>query len=219
MINHDIHGVLGLVGLLVAGCGGNFTSEFPPGLEPLDPETKAGWPAGTADDPHPEQINVASGTTDGLAWVHAAAFVRAPLGELWQAMRTPEVCVDRRKVSSFAVTRDVETGFDDSYRIHNVVNGIITVEFENTWRHGVIEGSKEQPTAIAARYQKTWGTAFIEVLDGSFVARRVDDQTSSLVMMEHLKATGQGPETAVQTIRDYHASVLARVHMRPLPTY
>jgi hypothetical protein len=213
-------GVNGLCALVfMAGCGGNFTSEFPAGLAPLEPDSKAPWPAATAAEPHPEQIQLVSGTTGDQAWAHGAAFVHAPLGAVWEAMRTPEVCVDRRKVTTFTVTRDVEAGFADSYRIHNVVNGIITVEFENTWRHGVVTGTPEQPTAIAARYQKTWGTTFITVLEGSFVARRVDEQTTSLLVMEHLQATGQGPETAVQTLRDYYASVLARAHMQPLPTY
>ena len=211
---------LAVAGLLAgAGCFGNSTDPFPPGLAPLDPTNLAAWPPATATDPHPETVQLVSGRQPSHAWAHGAGFVHAPIDQVWKAMRDPMVCADRRRITRFDSAADVETGYDYSYRIHNVVESVITVEFDNTWRQSAIEGTKDAPIRVAAAYQKTQGTDFITLLAGSFQVRRLDDGTTSLELMEHLQAEGQGADTAEGTLRDYFASIVARVHGQPLPTY
>jgi hypothetical protein len=209
-----------LVLALVGGCGGNEASPYPPGLAPLDPQLHAAFPAPVDGDPDPEQLNLASGSGSGYVWVHGAAFVHGTLDVVWAAMRDPDVSADRRQVSSYTVTLDDEPQYDYSYIIHNTVNSTITVQFDNSWRHDALEGTKDQPQAVVAGYQKTYGTSFISVLAGSFVARQLDDGNTSLELIEHLEAQFQdSSSTARSTLTDYYASILARVKGQPLPTY
>lgn len=206
-------GVAGAAGL---GCGGNSSSTFPEGLEPLE-TNKANWPAAQAGDPHPEAISFKVGSGDDYEWAHAKAYVHAPLAKTWAALRDPDACADRKSITSWTVTRDVESGYDYSYRIHNVVEDVVTVEFDNTWRHGVVDGTLSDPEQIAARYQKTWGSNYLTLLRGSVVARQTDDQTSEVEFIEHIDAMGQDYNTAKRTINDYFLSVVALAHDKPLP--
>ena len=206
-------------GFVVPACGGNTSDQFAPGLDPLDAESRAAVPTLPDDRSISDAINLVSDSAGGVNRVHATALVRLPLSALWEAMREPEVCVDRRQVTRWTVERNVEPEYQHSHRIRNVVDSTITVEFDNTWRYGVVEGTKEDPLAVAGRYQKTWGTTFIDLLAGSVSVHKVDAETSRVVLMEHLKAFGQDARTAESTVRDFYASLLARARMQPLPTY
>jgi hypothetical protein len=203
----------------IASCKGNSSSNFPAGLEPLDPTNQAPAPAGTPTDPHPEAVESVTGETDDYVWAHAHGYVHASLEQTWEAMRDPAVCVDRRKVDQWDVTQDDEPSYKYSYLIHDLVHSIVTVEFFVGWRHDVFEGTADAPTAVAARFQKVYGTDYIEAMSGSILARKIDDTTTELELIEHLKAHAQGPGTAESTMKDYFASVVARVHGQPLPTY
>lgn len=203
---------------LGSGCFGNERTSFPEGLEPLE-DNVAEPPAPTDDDPTPEEISVASGSNDDHVWVHARAYVDAPLARTWEALKNPDACADRRKVAEYSVVWDVEPEYLYSFRIHNVVEDIITVEFDVTWRQGLAAGTSEDPEAVAIRYAKTWGTTFITRLEGSIVATRVDDETTELDMIEFLDAAGGGADAVTSYLTDLHASVVAVAHGRPLPEY
>lgn len=209
--------VLLLAGGLL-GCDSDEATEFPDGLAPLE-ESTAPAPDPIDGDPFPEDVRFVVGTEDEYSWAHGRGFVHKPLSETWAAMRDPEVCVDRREVDEWSVENDIEKEYDFSYRIHNIVNDIITVEFDITWRQGVVEGDLDKPELVGARFQKTFGTTFIELLSGSVVARAKDENTTELEFVEHLRATGKGSETVQSYLRDYFASIVAKAHGKPLPTY
>jgi hypothetical protein len=160
-----------------------------------------------------------SGSTSSYDWVDGAAYVHASLSAVWAAMQDPNVCADRRQVSSYTVTTDDEPDYDVSFVIHNTVNQTITVQFDNSWRQDATMGTKEQPLQVIAAYQKTAGTTFIGLMAGSFVAQQLDDGNTSLELVEHLQAFEQGASTAQQTLTDFYASILASVKGQPLPTY
>lgn len=206
----------------LGGCGSNVSTPIGDGgIAVIVPMDTAEWPPIEPGAPPPENVNVALGTMGDIGYAHGRGYVDATLAETWAAMRDPDVCVDRRKVTSWTVTNDVEPGLAASYRIHNVVEALITVEFENTWRHEVTAGTPEAPAGVTATYQKTWGSSYISLLDGSVVARPTPqaENTTSLEIVQRIRATGQGPDTAGQILRDYFASVVARAHGNPLPTY
>lgn len=207
-----------LLGAALCGCFGNETTVFPDGLEPLEEVTVAA-PEGLPDDPYPEQLNLVTGETARYDLVLARGYVQAPLADVFVAMTTPEVCVDRRAVDMFTITLDVEEGYDHSFRVRNVVEDIVTVEFDTTWRHSLIEGDQESPELVAGAWQKTWGTVFISLLRGSIVARPVDDATTEVEMVMHLDGDQGGVDPAVSFVTDYHSSIVAAVHGEPLPTY
>ncbi len=90
--------------LILAGCFGGRTVEFPDGLEPLGPN-QAEWPEDEA-----EELRFTLGSTDDYDWVHALGFVHAPIEEVYAALLDPAVDVDRREVDDWAVSWDVEPG-------------------------------------------------------------------------------------------------------------
>jgi len=210
----------GLIGLLLGifgtGCFGNETTLFPPGLEPLS-EVTTDPPAPTADDPYPEaELSLEKGRNPGYHWVQARGFIHASPDQVFAAI-TPEACLDRRQVDRHSSEWDVEPEYERSFRIHNEVDDIITVEFDVTWRAGVIEGTQEAPTVIAATWQKTWGTTFIDHLCGSIVARPVAENVTELEIVEHLRASSGDSDTIGRYVADLHAAIREVAQDRPLP--
>lgn len=202
----------------LTGCNSDETSEFISGLEPLETCT-APAPDAKEGDPFPEEVSFVTGANEEFSWAHGRGFVHKPLAETWAAMRDPDTCVDRREVDEWTVEFGVEPEYDFSYAIHNTVNDIITVEFDISWRQGAVEGTVEAPELVGARFQKTFGTSFIELLSGSVIARAKDESTTELEFVEHILATGKGADTALSYLRDYHASIVAKASGKPLPTY
>jgi hypothetical protein len=202
---------------LLAGCFGNESTPFPPGLEPLE-ENRARRP--TADgDPYPEVLALVSGDTGDYAWGHGRAFVKADLATTWAAIRTPEVCVDRRQVDEWTVVLDTEPEYDFSFRVHNLVDRLITVEFDVAWRHGAVDGTREAPVLTGGRWSKVEGSTTIEILRGSIVARAVAEGVTEVEFEEHIKALIGGTEHIESYLTDYFASIVAQAHGQPLPRY
>lgn len=199
--------LLGLA-LSLAGCFGEEKTEFPPGLEPLE-ENTAEAPTSN-DEPYPEVLSMRRGRDD-YDWVHARAYVHAPISRTWEALRDIDVCVDDGRVDDWSVTWDVEEGYDYSYRIHNVAEDIVTVEFDITWRHGAAEGTRDDPEVVGIRYQKTDGTEFIEILRGSIVLTSVEDDVTELDMVEHLQAAAGGTPEIEAYFQDVFDDTLAFV--------
>ena len=181
----------GLVGVLVMGCFSDVETPFPPGLEPLE-EGMAPAPAPVDGDPYPETVTMVRAFapyTPRTHAVHARGYVRAPVVDVWAALRDPDVGADRRTFREWSTTYDVEPEYDYSYVIHSVIENVIVVEYDVTWRHGVVLGTLEAPTLASARYQKTAGSAAIDALQGSVVLTEVErfprDMSAELVIRAH----------------------------------
>lgn len=203
----------------MASCAGNTASDFPPGLAPLDSSNQATGPAAKPGDPYPEDVTTTTGETDDYSWADCKGYVHADIVTTFAAMHAKDVCVDRRKVDEWSIVEGVEPEYLYSELVHNTVHSIVTVNFDMTWRFGVTEGTVDAPTTVAGRYMKTYGTTYINLLAGSIIARKIDDNTTELELIEHLAGQGQGPGTAESLIRDYFWSVVAAAHGQPLPTY
>ncbi len=203
---------------LSSGCFGNEETIFPPGLEPLE-DTTAPLPDGTPTDPYPEMLNLVTGETPEYHFAHAHGYVAAPLETVYEALSTPDVCTDFRQTSRHTVDLDVEPEYDRSFVIHYEVDQFITIGFDVTWRHGIVEGPNDRPDITAHTFQKTYGTTFISLMRGSIVARRVDDTTTELELVEHINAASGGSDNIAQFLRDYYANVVAISHGLPLPMY
>lgn len=201
------------------GCFGNTTTEFPPGLEPLE-EVTASLPEPDAQGQWPETINFRSGHRGDLYWTHAAAYIHAPISLVWTAMQDPEVVVDRRAVAEYTWDYNVEDGYDVSFVVHDVVHNIITVRFDVTWRESVVEGMREEPRLVAMRFEKTYGTTTIKLMRASIQLREAEEpDVTVLLMAEHLDAVLASNELIESQARDLHASIVARLNGLPLPTY
>lgn len=214
-----LKGALGVGALALApGCGGSEETAFAAGIDPLEPNTAVA-PTRDPGSPPPEVIALASGAAAAYEWAHARGYLRVPLARAWDAIKEPGVLVDRRRVSEFTVTRNVEPEYAVSFRVHNVVHDIITIEFDDTHRQGVLEGDAQNPTAIVARSQKTSGSTFITLKRDSVILRRLDDQNTAVELIRQLRSTGTGVEEVETYIRDLYASILAQTRGEPLPRY
>lgn len=215
-----IAAIIAVLALAIGCLGGDTKTPFPEGLDPLEPENRAAFPASDDPaDPYPERLSFEVGSTPDFDWVHARGYVDAPIDRVREALLDPPVVVDRRQVDRWSVVLDVEPEYPHSFRIHNEVDDIITVEFDMTWRLGDSDPESAEPGLFLARWQKTNGTTFIQILRGSLVVRPIDDQTTSLELIEHLRATSGSHDQLMSYMGDLHASIVARVNDQPLPTY
>jgi hypothetical protein len=202
------------------GCFGRSPTPFPPGLEPLDETNQAPPVEPDGADPYPERIRFTMGKTRDYNWVHGRGLVKASVAQVAEALAVPDVVIDRRSVTEWSVTPDVEPGYRVSFGVHNIVRAFVTIEFDVTWREDVVEGTAESPTIIAARWQKTDGSDAITLLRGSLVGRQIADGITEVEVIEHLQAYATGDAGPARTfLEDVHRNVLAHVHGAPLPTY
>jgi hypothetical protein len=173
--------------LALAGCGliggcalGKEVTAFPPGLEPLEANT-AEWPDATDGARYPEEQNLNTGDAEDeelgvdYSWSHGRGYIQMPINKVYQALVVPRVNADRREIDSYEVTWDVEPDYPHSYVLSNVVNDVLTIEFDVTWRHGATAGSEDEPEQIGTRWQKTEGSTVIEILRGSVRTFPVSD--------------------------------------------
>jgi hypothetical protein len=95
----------------------------------------------------------------------------------------------------------------------------VTVEFDVTWRMGAVKGSEDRPEEVVARFDKTAGTAFIDVLQGS-VDLVADGDETRIELEQELDATLGGEDERIAAyLADLNASVWAVCSGEPLPTY
>ncbi|HEY3355625.1 MAG TPA: hypothetical protein VGQ83_20405 [Polyangia bacterium] len=203
----------------VVGCYGDKTSTMPAGLEPVG-KNPAEYPPAEGTDQYPEKYGtMLSGKTDTYSWAGLKGYIHAPIEAVWAALQDPDTVADRRKVDKYVATLNVETGYDVSFRLANTVYDIITVEFEVTWRQSHIDGTLEAPLAVAANYQKTWGSSVMELLAGSVALKKIDDNTTAFECLEYIAAIMSADESVQSYQPDLYNSVKAKAHGDPLPTY
>jgi hypothetical protein len=199
--------------LLSGGCAGNSITPFPPGLDPLEADTAPEPPAKNGD-PHPEALGVARGSTGSYDWVHARGYLHVPLKQAWAVLTDPTVTADPKVTDrTFELLHD--PGTDVSYVFHYTVHDFLTVQFDVTYRFGVVAGTIDRPMRGAGRYQKTSGTDYITLLAGSIGASVVDDHTTAIELIEHLDATASDASEIERYLRAYFAAAVSKVHQPP----
>lgn len=207
-----------LLSLTLSACGSDVSTSFPAGLEPVEMSTAPAPPA-TATDPYPETLSTLKGETDGHYWAHGTGYVHAPLARVYEAILDPDVATDRRRVAEWSTTPDTEPEYPHSFRIHNIVRDIITLEFDMSWRAGTAEGTEAAPSVVVAVNQKTFGSSLVGEIQGAVVARAVDASTTRIEVVRRLTSSHVNEDDAEQYLLDYYQSVLARVRGQALPRY
>lgn len=208
-----------ILALCASGCFEEIETPFPPGLEPLE-ENTAPAPAPVDGDPYPEtlvMVRAFAPSTPRTHAIHARGFVRAPTVDVWAALRNPDIGADRRTFSEWSTTYDVEPEYDYSYVIHSVIDNVIIVEYDVTWRHGVVEGTLESPLLVSARYQKTSGSSAIQDLRGSVILREVEPGVTEVAIVEYLRAISSGHENIESFLQDMFRGLVIVSHGDPLP--
>jgi hypothetical protein len=151
----------------LVGCG-NETTPFPEGLEPLD-EPAIDPPAG-ADCP--EEFLIEGSRTHDYEVVLGRGYIQAPINEVWAAYQVPAVGADRRTSPSWSElpAEDPEGQYASTYMIRHQ-HPSFDVSWDVTWRHGIVEGTAEEPQLISIRWQKTEGSTLISLIEGSILLR------------------------------------------------
>ncbi|MCB9765000.1 MAG: hypothetical protein H6739_34825 [Alphaproteobacteria bacterium] len=190
---------------------------WPEGLEPVI-DCAVDAPGSEELGDTPELLNLESEEGEP-GWVCAHAWIQAPVADVWAAFQDDDVVVDRRAVAEWTIAREDDPAFDVGFVIHNVVHDVVTVEFDITWNEGVVVGTAADPEHVAITFEKTDGTPFIHLLDGSVQLYAFDEATTELILAERLHGATGGIEDAVGYITDLYADALASAHGEALPTY
>lgn len=208
-----------LIGGVSSGCNQDIKTPFPEGLTPLE-ANKASWPGSTSSG----SLSFATGTAEDAdvgeyTWMHARGYVQAPIEDVYEALRTPRVNVDRRKVNDFSVDWDVEPEYTYSYRIANTVEDIITVEYDVNWRHGEIDLDEDVDFEVGSRWQKTFGSEVIELMRGSVHTLEIDSNTTALELVLHQKSLQDDEPLVRGYLSDFYDDIQATTSGASLPEY
>ena len=102
----------------------------------------------------------------------------------------PNVVVDRHAITSYTVTPNVETGYDVSFLTAYTIDNIVTVNYDLTWREGVVAGSEADPSQVSVVYQKTSGSSFVSLMDGSIQLNSVSPMVTELQFAQRTERDG-----------------------------
>ncbi len=200
--------------LAVLACTAEPDFVVPEGLEALE-DNLATLPADGS-----ETLDVVSGQADDYAWVHAMGYVHAPIEDVWAALQDTDVVMDRRAITSWSRVDDTNADYDVSFTLHHVVEDIITVEYDLEWRESLLLITPEEgEEVVACRYEKVDGTELIALIVGSLLLHKVDEQTTSLELVEHMAAPQDPEDRMVRYVEDLHLDMVAFVNGDDLPDY
>jgi len=198
--------------LVCGGCQDDVSTPFPPGLEPLE------------DDPVPA---VTSGFTEVLVTqtsdtdyihVYGRGYVLVPPATLWQAAQAPDPMVAICSTDQQQVTVGNEPTYAYSFLVHYIVNNILTVEWDDQWRYGVIDGTAAAPTLGMIKHQKVQGSDFIRLSEGTIqVLATADPGVTELAFVEHLDSVGASTADVLKGIQHNYDALVAVGHGQPIP--
>ena len=220
-------GAIASAGLLATAClAQDVQTDFPPGLAPLDETNLASFPAPVGGDVYPETLGpfymMTSGPGDQscggcqFVMVHAKAYVKRPLADVWAAGVEPQTSAEAASsVDSCSVSLNVETGYDYSWLVHYTKSqSIAHVEFDVTWRSGTLPwptpaSGPPQPLQVAWRFQKTNGTAYIKSMAGSVLAYEVVPGVTGLEFIRHVQATQSPQDVVASGIQNHYDNIVS----------
>jgi len=208
--------------LCMAACGKPTERNFLDTVEPLEPNLAPPVEA-QGGEPYPEgMLSMVCGeekSEPAYHWCHARGYVHAPIADVFETTRNVDVNVDRREVDSWVRTWDDDPNTDYSYLVDVELFNIIAVQYTLKYGHNVEVGTLDEPELTWGLFDLTQASSVLDILRGSIVLRKVDEDVTEYEYIEHLKAPLRDTEQVENTIRDIYADVLAHVHGEALPDY
>ena len=199
---------LAVVLVLVAACQDDIATPFPAGLEPLEDNAVAAEPSGPFD----ETLRIKSTNSD-IIRIYARGFVDVPLANLWAVAKSSMPNVSTCQTDEQIVTEADEPQYEYSFLVHYIVHDILTVEWDDQWRFGLVTDDLGM-----IRHQKTQGSDFVRLSEGTIqVLATSDPGVSELAFVEHLDATSATAADVVQGVQHNYDALLAVAHGAPLP--
>lgn len=195
-------------------CQHDVHSPFPPGLEPLE------------DNPIPDQASgpyseaLATQTDDG-GYIHAygRGYVLADPGTVWAAMKTPTSVVAVCTTDQQVVTMKSDPTYELDFVVAYTVNNVLTVQWDDEWRFGTIDGTPEAPELAMVGHQKVDGSSFITRSEGTITVTPApgDDTVTELAFVEHLDAVGDSDSDVLTGMKHDFGAIVALVHGGAIP--
>ena len=197
--------------LLLVACGGKELS-LPDDLKPLE--------AVTVDCAGDDEIVVETEDREDYAMAQACGLLSVNLDTAYAAMTTPSVTVDAREVTTWE-KEPLDCDFDDCYRIHNIVEDLVTVEFYMDWGHGATGGTEEEVTQTNSRWLKSEGSDFIDLEEGSAELTVEAEGVTRIEIVHRLKSYSPGEDTerTRNFVQDLFDRLSAEAKGEPYPTY
>jgi hypothetical protein len=196
---------------VTAGCQSNIKTPFPPGLEPLEDNPVV------LGDTFAEGL-VTQTASSPYVKIYGRGYVLVSPATLWAAAKSPAPNV--AKCSTDVQTEDIanDPRYEYSFLVHYTVNNILTVQWDDQWRFGTIEGTPDAPTLAMIRHQKTQGSSFITLSEGTIELDATSDpDVSELSFVEHLDATSAGISDVLKGVQHNYDSLVAVGHGNPVP--
>jgi hypothetical protein len=198
-----------------AGCFGSSTTEFPPGLEPLEDDNVPLQSPGA----YTETLEIVEQPFTMYNSVHARGYVFAPPAVVWARSKDPDVMEQGCAATRHSSTTGDEPEYEYSFDIHYEVDMVITVAWDEQWRFGTVGGTPDAPTRTMVRYQKVSGSDFIKILEGSvqYYAVADDPNVTMVEYVEHVNARGSNAQDSKNSMTHRFAATLAVAHDQPNP--
>lgn len=196
--------------MLLAACQDNVTTPFPEGLEPLE-ENPVGAPTG-------EELVTESKDTDHIH-VYGRGLVFSAPATVWELTKVPTAMYARCSTDEQSIVADAnEPAYEASWLVHYIVRDILTVEWDDQWRYGVVEGTIDAPELGMIRHQKTQGSDFIRLSQGTVqVLATEDPNVTELAFVEHLDAISGSTGDVVRGMQDNYNRLKALAHGEAQP--
>lgn len=198
---------------LLAACQSNISTPFPPGLTPFEDEN----PVADPPDTSVEKLTIQS-MSGSTTRSYGKGYVHATPAAVWTASQTPAVMYAACSTDHQTVTYDNEDGYDLSWLVHYEVDDILTVEWDDQWRYGVIEGTADAPTLGMIKHQKTMGSSFISTSEGTVqILATADPGITLLAFTEHLDAISGGVSDVEEGMQHNYDALVAVAHGNAIP--
>ncbi len=196
---------------LAAGCQHNVKTPFPPGLEPLEDDK-----APALADLYSETLSAVTMDTN-YSYVYGKGYVQVDPATVWAAAMSPDPNVAICSTSSHTVDIDNDPTYEYSFLVHYTVNNVVTVQWDDQWRFGVIDGTDAAPTFGMIKHQKTQGSSFITLSEGTIqVLATSDPNVTELDFVEHLEATSASSSDVLKGVQHNYASLVSVSHGGPV---
>ena len=200
--------------LAMVGCQDDISTPFPPGLEPFEDDAENQ----TLDGTVVEALTVKS-TDDPMIMVYGRGFIFRSPAEVYAVSHDPEVMLAVCSTTSHSVVDNNEPEYDLSFLVSYFVDDILNVEWDDQWRGDVVLGTLEAPELVMIKHQKTEGSDFISLSEGTVQLLATDDPAiTELRFVEHLDALMASEGDVIAGMQSNFDRMLAVAHGNPIPS-
>jgi hypothetical protein len=199
--------------LLLVGCQHDVATPFPAGLEPLEDNPVPVLQGGDRT----ETLVTQADDTDFIH-IYGRGYALAPPGIVYAGTKNPMVMVAVCSTNQQQITPDNDPSYEFSFLVHYVVNNVLTVEWDDQWRYGTIDGTVDDPTLAMIKHQKIQGSSFITTSEGTVEISATDDpNVTELAFVEHLDSVGGSDADVTKGMQHNYAAIVAAAHGNPIP--